>query len=144
MLSLLYYKLCVLLQSPILWTKLHMMLLTKIIFTVSFFGELFLSAYPNASDSCFVSSKPTSECLLLNISSGFACETIDDYAFNDTEELVSRENVLMMFLPGAHNLTRNLTIREKVYLQVAGSEEGQTLLYLHHGSILIQNVGCRA
>ena len=119
---------------------MSMILLIKVIFTASLFGELFLSAYPNASDSCLVSSKPTSECLLLNISSGFGCETIDDYAFKDAEKLVNRENVLMTFLPGVHNLTRNLTIREKVYLQLAGSEEGLILLYLHHESITIQNV----
>ena len=117
-----------------------MLLLIKIVVTASLFGELFSSdsAYPSANDSCFVSSKPTSEYLLLNISSGFACETIDDYAFN-AEELESRENVLMTFLPGAHNLTRNLTVREKLYLQMAGSK-GRTLLYFHHGSIMIQDV----
>ena len=102
-----------------------MLLLIKVVVTVSLFGELFSSAYPKASDSCFVSSKPTSECLLLNISSGFGCGTINDYTFNNTEELVSRQNVLMTLLPGAHYLTRNLTIREKVHLQMAGSEEGR-------------------
>ena len=116
-----------------------MILLIKAIFTASLFGELFSSAYPNASDSCFVSSKPTSECLFLGNSSGFGCETIDSYAFNDTEELVSRENVLMTFLPGAHNLTRNLTIRERLYFRMAGSKS-RTLLYLHHGNIMIHDI----
>ena len=117
-------------------------MLIKILFTVSLFGELFLSVYPSVSDAgtFFVSSKPL-ECLSMNISFGGSCKTINEYAFNDSKELASTGNVIMLFLPGVHNLTRNLTIKGKMEFYLAGNyEEVQTIIYLHEGSITIRNV----
>ena len=39
---------------------------------------------------------------------GWPCRTLDEYALNSTHELDNKDNVTMIFLPGAHNLTENL------------------------------------
>ena len=117
------------------------MILTEILLIFSLFGELFLPVYPGATDTCFVSSTPTRECLLFNVCEGCICKAVDDIAVNSTKALENRDNVTMMFLPGVHNLTRNLTIMKKhLNLTMIGPQVNKVHIVLHQGSIVIQNL----
>ena len=120
-----------------------MMLLIKILFTVSILLELLLHVAP-CYDTVIVSTKPTLEC---NISGEWACGTINDYALNNTqchEELEfegNRSNVTMLLLPGVHNLTRNFTVEGKVnFTMVASNQSSRPIVMLIKGGITIQNL----
>ena len=118
---------------------------TLIVVTVFLFGGTFISLCSSTTGSVvhYVSSKPSSECLFLNDSVRQHCKTLDEYAINNRDDSESGGNsVTMMFLPGVHNLTGNLSVEEKLNFTLVGksSKINQTHIHLLHGSISVQNV----
>ena len=70
-----------------------------------------LCSSTTGGDVHYVSSKPSSECLFLNVSERQHCKTLDEYAINYRDNSDSGGNsVTMMFLPGVHSLTGNFSI----------------------------------
>ena len=52
--------------------------------------------------------------------SEWSCKTLDDYADNSTIELDNKNNVTMIFLPGEHNLTKELHVMGTENLTLVG------------------------
>ena len=104
-----------------------------------------LCSSTTGGDVHYVGSKPSSECLFLNISERQFCKTLDEYASNTTVTGNSESggnSVTMMFLPGVHNLTTNFSVKEKLNFTLVGqsSKINQTHIHLLHGSISVQSV----
>ena len=119
---------------------------TVIVVTVFLFGGTFISLCSSTTggDIHYVSTKPSSECFFLNVSERQYCKTLDEYAINtsNNSENGTDNNMTMMFLPGVHNLTGNLSVEEKLNFTLVGksSKINQTHIHLLHGSITVQNV----
>ena len=102
-----------------------------------------VSAIQAATDDCsyYVSSLPK---LDLNVSETCPCKTIDDYALNITSNLEGRENATIMFLQGVHNLTRDLTIEEKLNITMMGkisqSHQDYPHFLLCQGNVTFQKI----
>ena len=106
---------------------------------------LLVSVYLSAAKenyNCYVSSTPRVNCLPFNTSEGGQYKTINEYALNITNELEGRDHITIMFLQGMHNLTRNLTIEEKINVTIRGntSKENHPFVLLHQGNVTFQNI----
>ena len=102
-----------------------------------------LCSSTTGGDIHYVSSKPSSECLFLNVSERQHCKTLDEYAINTSKNSENgTDNMTMMFLPGVHSLTGNFSIEGKLHVTLVGqsSQINQTHIHLHHGGITVQNV----
>ena len=110
---------------------------------------LFAVYYPicYGANTYYVSSEPSVQCLTLNISndSDHSCKTFTEYATAPTMRLDSKnQDIVMSFLQGVHNLSRNFTINQNLTMKgqpVSDPKENfpQILLVLHQGDIIIQN-----
>ena len=122
------------------------MMLVEIL-TVAFLFANFKQSIPviqAATDDCnyYVSSMP--KLPDFNVSEKCSCKTIDEYAHNITSDLEGRDNVTMTFLQGVQNLTRNLTIEEKVNVTMMGkiSQNYQDYPHflLYQGNVTFQEI----
>ena len=98
-----------------------------------------LCSSTTGGDVHYVSSKPSSECLFLNVSERQHCKTLDEYAINYRDNSDSGGNsVTMMFLPGVHSLTGNFSIEGKLHVTLVGqsSQINQTHIHLNHCRVL--------
>ena len=77
--------------------------------------------------------------LVLNISidSASSCKTFNKYATESIMQLDKKDqDVLLSFLQGVHNLSRNFTANQN--LSMTGQAR-ETLLLLHQGNIAVRN-----
>ena len=69
--------------------------------------------------------KPTSNPELPDCScnSDWPCKTLDEFTDNSTVYLNNNDNLMMVFLPGEHSLTKNLEIKETIDLTMVGAND---------------------
>ena len=91
-----------------------------------------------ASGRCNTHLVSTGDCVHVNTfnSSELSCIAVHEY-FNHTSE----SEITLLFLPGVHNLTRNVTIENKLDVMIAGyaMQKNQTHIMLDQSDIVIQN-----
>ena len=111
----------------------------KLVTTFCLFSVLYFPVCHGTTNTYYVSCEPSVQCLVLNISidSASSCKTFNEYATESIMQLDKKDQyVLLSFLQGVHNLSRNFTANQN--LSMTGQAR-ETLLLLHQGNIAVRN-----